>query len=399
MRNGAHCRRQHRAVAGWRYSSHNEPNASKGRSPGCRISTCFEGPAGDSFTGKAQDGGIHLGESHSNPVMSMTEVSATRPPRAIRSPADYAAAGRREQERRARQYARARERQAAQGEVRLTRWVPAAHTALIRDLVGKASAALAKGIPSEEILSYAAWPAHLPAWDRAALEAYLDPAAAHALDDDPSHWRGAGLKARRRAQNRRRAARQKALGLAQASFTIPESFRSEIAPLLELIIIAIGDGMLPVIVSGDPEEVSAAAKSASGRKVPAGERCMPRPLPPDNQPQDEPGRGRGADAADSPAAAHEGSADVMRDGGACGEQPGPGAVGSDDPPIREPGPLIQGLSGGGTESSILFEDIHAVMRFFERQGKAAGPGGSVAAYQASRDPRPPRTEASDSPSG
>ncbi len=196
-------------------------------------------------------------------------------PRRVRpfmTQADYAARAKRQSDRKAQQYQRARDRQAARAEVELWRWVPAVHAELIRDLVADICAELYKGRPPQQIMSPAAWPAGLPRPDTGLWPTTSEDYPA----DDPARWRGAGLRARRNAQSRRATARKRAAGLKKVRLVAPEIFTPAVSLLLTQIIAMLTDGLLPTIAPSDPGRVGS---SATAQDKPAVQAGTPRTSP------------------------------------------------------------------------------------------------------------------------
>ncbi|MCZ0962393.1 hypothetical protein [Paracoccus benzoatiresistens] len=203
----------------------------------------------------------------------------TRPPKSRARPllreADFAARGRRLAERKARDHLRACADREARGEVQIWSWVPAVHAELIRSLVPALGAALDAGCPPRQILS---WPENSNAKAKASDTTQAHAGARVAPDvtgmpsdgsgesagpDDPAAWQGAGLKARRRAQSRRAAARKKNLGLKRVSFVVSKAHKATLTILIGKIIEGLQDGLVPRV------ESSAAAGIVPAGIVPA----------------------------------------------------------------------------------------------------------------------------------
>lgn len=168
---------------------------------------------------------------------------------------DQAARRRRLAERKAAEYRRACQRRAARGEAALWAWVPEAHAELIRNFVTVCVTELDKGHSLQQILP---WPKSGAA--RTGVISPLEPDAplsvrvegAQSDDpaegsnaDDPAVWQGTGLKARRRAQGRRAAKRQKSAGRKRIRLVVPAAVKPVISEMLEQLLAGLSEGLVP----------------------------------------------------------------------------------------------------------------------------------------------------------
>lgn len=184
----------------------------------------------------------------------------THPPKSRTRPllreADFAARGRRLAERKAQDHLRACEHRDARGEVKIWVWVSVTHAELIRSLVPVLGAALDAGCPPRQMLFWEAAGARAGNTTLAKAGPPVAPDREEVTSgwsdesgvlDDPAAWQGSGLKARRRAQSRRAAARKKAQGLKRVSFVVSKDHKATITSLISEIIKGLKDGLVPRI--------------------------------------------------------------------------------------------------------------------------------------------------------
>lgn len=170
--------------------------------------------------------------------------------------ADYAARGRQLTKRKAEDYQRRRDLQAAQGETEIWVWVPGCHVQLIRAVAAAFCAALKENGPSLPPLSWEQSKAGaLCSTSVRAPGLRLDTGDGVATaaevpwdeTDDPALWRGMGLPARRNAQARRARARKLAAGRKRLHLVLPGAFKSEVTAFLEKILARLEEGLVPVL--------------------------------------------------------------------------------------------------------------------------------------------------------
>ena len=307
-----------------------------------------------------------------------------RPPTATARPllrtADYAARGRRQVERKAAEYRRARARRAEAGDVELWAWVSAQHAGRIREVVAVCCRRMQAEDETVVILGWE--PAPAASGDPAGLSGgaapsegrqgppdagaggdggYHDRGSDPGPDpDDPALWRGAGLSDRRRAQARRARARKKAMGLIRIRLVVPADLKPEVAVLLDEIGDGIGAGLLPVIENVPPGEGPTEEKPPVNQTETRSSNPSPLPRPDGPPPEERPAIPK-AVSQDALGGTHPARPGAAADSGQRRADNAPCPARSASDPL--PGHLGAGPAAADEEGSPLFDDIQALARW------------------------------------
>ena len=305
--------------------------------------------------------------------------STTAVARPVLRAAEYAARGRRQVERRAAEYRRARARREEAGDVELWAWVSAQHAGLIREVVAVCCRRLQAERGTAFILVLE--PAPAAGGDPAGLSGGPAPSEGrqgppdaradgdggdHDRDsdpgpdpDDPALWRGTGLFERRRAQARRARGRKKAAGLVRIRLVVPADLKPEVALLLDEIRDGIAAGLLPVIESVPPGEDPAEEKPPVNQTETRSTR--PSPLPrPDGPPPEESQAIPETVCQDGVGGAHPAQHGVAAESGSPHAEGAPCRDRRASEPL--PGHLRADRAAADEEESQLFDDIQALAR-------------------------------------
>ncbi|SDL75811.1 hypothetical protein [Paracoccus chinensis] len=191
--------------------------------------------------------------------------------RPVLSESDHAARGRRLTDRKAAEYRRTRDRQAARGEVEFSTWVPEAHAALIRTIVMEICRAHQAGWTSSPILSWELAEA-MPASQSEPSQTDTPPGHETCGEgaDDPAAWRGMGLTLRRRAQARRARDRKRAAGLTRIRLIVPQALKPDVSKMVGEIRAGLEEGLLPRLSAAPTvEQISNPRHAGETTEVPA----------------------------------------------------------------------------------------------------------------------------------
>lgn len=295
------------------------------------------------------------------PRLPAQSKTVTRP---VLSESDYAARGRRLTDRKAAEYRRTRDRQAARGEVEVSTWVPEAHAALIRTMVMEICRTHLAGWTSSPTLSWElgeAMPVSQPE------PSHTDTPSGHETcgegGDDPAVWRGTGLTLRRRAQARRAQARKRAAGLTRIRLVVPQALKSDVSKLVGEIRAGLEEGLLPRLSAApNVEQISTPRHAGETTEVPA-------PGRPSGANLERKAEAESPDIPDPAAARSLGLAHPPGDAK-------PASAGRDRPPPPSGSPEAQKWlhdlldrhgaaelsSGDHQQASTLFDDVHALDR-------------------------------------